>query len=103
MDVITLLLTETEAPRLGRLMCYMMQSQRADQRDMDGRPCGTGDFTFTVTWYSRMFKETHRSGERLAKRECFKSFICPPSRRDGVVAGQATPSRTLCQGVAKKV
>jgi len=70
---------------------------------MGARPCGTGEFTFTVTWYSRMFNETDRSGERVAKRDCFKSFIGPPSRTDVVVAGQATPCRTPCQEEAKKV
>jgi hypothetical protein len=29
-----------------------------------------------------MFKETDRNGERVAKRDCFKSFIGPPSRLD---------------------
>jgi len=67
-----------------------------------GRPCGTGDFTFTVTWYSRMFNETDRSGERVAKRDCFKSFIGPPSRRAVCDRKKATPCRTLCQGATEK-
>src|SRR2546428_8048479 len=102
MDVISTLLSYRckGAPAGGafRYRCY--GSQRADQRSRFGR-CGTGVLTFTVTWYSRICSETDRSGERVAKRACLKSFICPPSRRLVVVARQATPRRSRCQGVTK--
>jgi hypothetical protein len=77
------------------------QSQRADQRTAAGRGCGTGPLTLQVTWYSRICSETERNGDRVARRDCFKSFIVPPSRRDVYDAGQPTPGRSTCQDVKK--
>jgi len=80
MDVMILSpLTETKAPRSGGAVDSPGLNQRADQRTSTGRLRGTGDFTLTVTWYSRMFNETDLNGERAAKRDCFTSFIGPPS------------------------
>ena len=68
---------------------------------MAGRDCGTGPLTLQVTWYSRICNDTERNGDRVARRDCFKSFILPPSRRDVNDAGQPTPGRATCQDVKK--
>ena len=41
---------------------------------------GTGDLTFTVTWQSRIWRETDRLLPRVVSRrdDCFKSFIVLP-------------------------
>ena len=75
--------------------------QRADQRSAAGRGCGTGPLTLQVTWYSRICNDTERNGDRVARRDCFKSFILPPSRRDVNDAGQPTPGGATCQDVKK--
>jgi hypothetical protein len=42
------------------------------------RGCGTAERTFSVTWYSRMWSDTDRTGAPEDERGCFKSFISPP-------------------------
>jgi hypothetical protein len=42
------------------------------------RGCGTAERTFNVTWYSRMWSDTDRTGVPEDERGCFKSFISPP-------------------------
>src|SRR5262245_20420936 len=85
----------------GAPFASMNKSQRADQRTAVGRGCGTGPLTLHVTWYSRICNETDRNGDRVARRDCFKSFILPPSRRDVSDAGQPTLGRAPCQDANK--
>jgi len=53
------------------------ETQRGELAASD-RGCGTADRTFNVTWYSRMWSDTDRTGVPEDERGCFKSFISPP-------------------------
>lgn len=51
-----------------------------------------------MTWYSRIWRETDRNGNRVAIRDCFESFINPPATAEIVLCGeQATLATGECQ------
>lgn len=54
--------------------------------------------TLTVTWLSRICRDTDRIGSLASRRDCtFKSFICPPAHSLGCLFGHATPGPQRCQ------
>jgi hypothetical protein len=69
----------------------------------NGRGCGTADRTFNVTWYSRMWSDTDRTGVPEDERGCFKSFISPPRAELFLDARQPTPGGEASQVVHHKI
>ena len=86
-----LLLPPTEKrPCAGRFH-FLNAISACETSGRGGRGCGTGPLHFDVTWYSRICNETERNGDRVARRDCFKSFILPPSRRDVIDCDNLRP------------
>ncbi len=68
----------------GAMAATLKPTTQRIARAADDRTWGTADLTLTVTWFSRICRDTDRIGSLASRRDCtLKSFIYPPAHSTG--------------------